>query len=89
LLRYVRRDYKSGTGNADARYANNAGAVFSFKHHIVWCPKYPPSGMTHHVENRLAVVHEAAALRGMKVHGLAVMAHHVHLLIETDCGPQL
>ena len=24
----------------DERYAKNAGAVFSLKYHVVWCPKY-------------------------------------------------
>src|SRR3974377_303574 len=27
-------------GGMDQRYAKNAGAVFSLKYHIVWCPKY-------------------------------------------------
>jgi putative transposase len=29
---------------ADSRYAKNAGAVFSLKDHIVWCPKYRRAG---------------------------------------------
>jgi hypothetical protein len=30
-------------GMSEHRHAKNAGAVFFLKHHIVWCPKYPPS----------------------------------------------
>ena len=35
------------------RYAKNAGAVFSLKHHIVWCPKYRRSVLTPPVDARL------------------------------------
>jgi putative transposase len=72
-------------GDADARYAKNAGAVFSLKYHVVWCPKYRRPVLTDRVEKRLAeLVHEAAALRDMKIHALEVMADRVHLFIETD-----
>jgi putative transposase len=72
-------------GDADARYAKNAGAVFSLKYHVVWCPKYRRPVLTDRVEKRLAeLVREAAALRDMKIHALEVMADRVHLFIETD-----
>ena len=35
------------------RYAKNAAAVFSLKHHMVWCPKYPRSVLTHPIDARL------------------------------------
>lgn len=69
----------------DARYAKNAGAVFSLKYHVVWCPKYRRPVLTGVVEKRLAeLIREAAALRDMVVHALEVMPDHVHLFIETD-----
>jgi len=70
---------------ASARYAKNAGAVFSLKFHVVWCPKYRRQVLTGAVEARLAgLIREAAALREMTVHALEVMPDHVHLFIETD-----
>jgi putative transposase len=69
----------------DARYAKNAGAVFSLKYHVVWCPKYRRKVLTDRVETRLGeLIREAAALRDMKIHALEVMPDHVHLFIETD-----
>jgi putative transposase len=71
--------------SADARYVKNAGAVFSLKYHVVFCPKYRRPVLTGAVEPRLIeLIREAAALRCMTVHALEVMPDHVHLFIETD-----
>ena len=68
-----------------ARYAKNAGAVFSLKYRCVWCPKYRLPVLTGAVERRLAkLIREAADLRDMTVHALEIMPDHVHLFIETD-----
>lgn len=68
-----------------ARYAKNAGAVFSLKYHVVWCPKYRRPVLVDAVADRLkALILEAASLREMPVHALEVMPDHVHLFIETD-----
>lgn len=68
-----------------ARYAKNAGAVFSLKYHVVWCPKYRRPVLVDAVADRLkALILESAALREMPVHALDVMPDHVHLFIETD-----
>jgi putative transposase len=70
---------------ADARYAKNAGAVFSLKYHVVWCPKYRRPVLTGAVERRLGeLIRDAATRRDMKVHALEVMPDHIHLFIETD-----
>jgi putative transposase len=67
------------------RYAKNAGAVFSLKHHIVWCPKYRRSVLTHPIDARLkALFAEIAAEHGMRLHAVEVMPDHVHLFVETD-----
>ena len=70
---------------ADARYAKNAGAVFSLKYHLVWCPKYRRPVLTPPVDDRLkALIREVAELREMRLHALEVTPDHVHLFIETD-----
>ena len=71
--------------NAGARYAKNAGAVFSLKYHVVWCPKYRRSVLSNPVDARLKeLILEVAARREMTVHALEVMPDHVHLFVETD-----
>ena len=37
----------------DSRYAQNAGAVFALKYHIVWCPKYRRPVLVDAVAGRL------------------------------------
>ena len=67
------------------RYAKNTGAVFSLKHHIVWCPKYPRSVPTHPIDARLkALFAEIAAEHGMRLHAVEVMPDHVHLFVGSD-----
>jgi len=38
------------------RYAKNAGAVFSLKYHLVWCPKCRRKVLTAPVDERLKVL---------------------------------
>jgi putative transposase len=69
---------------ADARYANNAAAVFSLKYPVAWCRNCRRPVLTDRVERgRAKLVHEAAS-RDMKVHALEGLPDHVHLFIETD-----
>ncbi len=68
-----------------ARYARNAGAVYSLKFHAVWCPKYRLPVLTSPVDARLkALLHEIAGNLDMTVHALEVMPDHVHLFVESD-----
>ncbi|HEX2200735.1 MAG TPA: IS200/IS605 family transposase [Gammaproteobacteria bacterium] len=68
-----------------SRYAKNAGAVFSLKLHIVWCPKYRRRVLTDQVDRRLeTLLREKARELEMTVHALEVMPDHVHLFIEFD-----
>jgi REP-associated tyrosine transposase len=72
-------------GVAEGRYAENAGAVFSLKYHVVWCPKYRRSVLTGKIAERLAVmIGEIAGEIGASVQALEVMPDHVHLFIESD-----
>src|SRR5580704_16680667 len=67
------------------RYAKNAGAVFSLKYHIVWCPKYRRPVLTAKIEGRLRqLLSEKAAEFDMTIHALEVMPDHVHLFVESD-----
>jgi putative transposase len=69
----------------EGRYAKNAGAVFSLKYHIVWCPKYRRPVLTSEVESRLRqLLAEKAAELDMTIHALEVMPDHVHLFVEAD-----
>jgi putative transposase len=71
--------------DAGARYAKNAGAVFSLKYHAVWCPKYRRPVLTNPVGVRLReLISEVAQRREMTVHALEIMPDHVHLFVETD-----
>jgi putative transposase len=68
-----------------ARYAKNAGAVFSLKVYLVWCPKYRRPVLTGAIAQRLeALLREKATELEMTVHALEIMPDHVHLFIEFD-----
>jgi putative transposase len=69
----------------DERYAKNAGAVFSLKYHVVWCPKYRRPVLVGDVDRRLRELFaEKATELGMKIHALEIMPDHVHLFVESD-----
>lgn len=73
---------------APTRYASNAGAVFSLKYHLVWCPKYRRKVLTAPVDERLkAVLGKVAERHGITIHTMEVMPDHVHLFVEA--GPTL
>ena len=67
------------------RYAKNAGAVFTLKFHLVWCPKYRRPVLVGPVENRLrALLREIAEQLEATIHALEIMPDHVHLFLESD-----
>jgi len=69
----------------DNRYAQNAGATFSLKYHIVWCPKYRRRVLVEDIAERLRVLlAEKATELKMTIHALEVMPDHVHLFVESD-----
>jgi len=68
-----------------SRYAKNAGAVFSLKYHLVWCPKYRRPVLTGAIETRLReLLHQKATELDMTIHALEIMSDHVHLFVESD-----
>ncbi len=69
----------------EARYRHNAGATYSLKYHVVWCPKYRRAVLVDVVADRLKVLlAEKSAELGMAIQALEVMPDHVHLFIESD-----
>lgn len=69
----------------DTRYSRNAGAVFSLKYHVVWCPKYRRPVLDGAVGKRLGVLLRAKAREiEMTIHAIEVMPDHVHLFVESD-----
>ena len=67
------------------RYRRNAGAVYSLKYHIVWCPKYRRPVLTGTIaEDAAALIREKADVLNATVHALEVMPDHVHLFVESD-----
>lgn len=67
------------------RYARNAGAIFSLKYHVVWCPKYRRPVLVNAVAKRLRVLlSEKAGELEMTIYALEVMPDHVHVFLESD-----
>lgn len=70
------------------RYAKNAGAVFSLKYHVVWCPKYRRPVLAKPVDVRLkALLQQKATGLGLTIHAMEIMPDHVHLFVEA--GPTI
>ena len=68
-------------------YARNAGAVFSLKYHLVFCPKYRKSVLLEPVAERLkALLSTKADELHVTLHTLEVMPDHVHMCVESDPG---
>ena len=67
------------------RYAKNAGAVFSLKYHIVWCPKYRRPVLVNDIAERLKeILYDKAKEFDMKIDALEIMPDHVHLFLEAE-----
>lgn len=68
-----------------SRYRRNAGATFSLKYHLVWCPKYRRPVLVPPFDTRLKeIIGEVAVESGMTVRALEVMPDHVHLFVAAD-----
>lgn len=69
----------------EARYARNAGAVFSLKYHLAWCPKYRKPVLEGPVAKRLDVlIRQKAKELELTIHALEIMPDHTHLFVESD-----
>jgi len=68
-----------------SKYRKNAGAVFSLKYHIVWCPKYRRKVLSQQIASRLKeLLYQKATELDMEIHALEIMPDHVHLFVESD-----
>lgn len=69
----------------DTRYRKNAGAVYSLKYHIVFCPKYRRPVLVDDIADRLKeLLTEKAQELEAEIHAMEVMPNHVHLFVESD-----
>ena len=69
---------------ADTRYRKNAGAVYSLKYHVVFCPKYRRPVLQDDVAQRLKqLLFQKADELKIEIHSLEIMPDHVHLFIES------
>lgn len=67
------------------RYRKNAGAVFTLKYHLVWCPKYRKKILGGELKNRLEkLLYEKVDELGGQIHALEIMPDHVHMFFEAD-----
>jgi REP-associated tyrosine transposase len=69
----------------DTRYRKYAGAVFTLKYHLVWCPKYRKPILAGQVAERLKeLLYEKAFELNATIHALEIMPDHVHMFVESD-----
>jgi putative transposase len=69
----------------ETRYRRNAGAVFTLKYHIVWCPKYRRKVLVEPIASRLhQLLYQKAAELEVTILALEIMPDHVHLFVESD-----
>ena len=67
------------------RYRKNAGAVFSLKYHLVFCPKYRKGILGGELKTRLEqLIREKAEQLEITILALEIMPDHVHIFLETD-----
>ena len=59
--------------------------MLSFKHHIVWCPKYQRAVLTCSYDARLRqIVAVTAGEFGWTLHAIKIMPDHAHPFFESD-----
>ena len=69
----------------DTRYRISAGATYSLKYHLVWCPKYRLKVLVGQVEKRLRqLLYQKAEELEAEIHALEIMSDHVHIFVESD-----
>lgn len=66
-------------------YKNNHNVVYSFKYHVVWCPKYRRKVLVNGVDIRLKeLIQEICTELRVDVIEMEIMPDHVHLLLEVE-----
>ena len=66
-------------------YKSNNNIVYSYKYHIVWCPKYRRKVLVGEVETRLKeLVIEIANELSVEIIEMETDRDHIHILCEVD-----
>ena len=66
-------------------YKSNNNVVYSYKYHVVWCPKYRRKVLVDGVDARLKeLIDEICHELRIDVIEMEIMPDHVHLLIEVE-----
>ena len=66
-------------------YKSNNNVVYSFKYHVVWCPKYRRKVLVGSIETRLKeLIQETCSTINVEIIEMELMPDHVHLLMEVD-----
>lgn len=69
----------------ETRYRRNAGAVYSLKYHLVWCPKYRRSVLTEPIAVRLKeLLQQKAKELEIEIEAFEIMPDHVHIFVSVD-----
>ena len=64
-------------------YKSNNNVVYSYKYHVVWCPKYRRPVLVSGVDVRLKEIIQDVCTESLaELIELEVMPEHVHLLVE-------
>ena len=67
------------------KYKSNNNVVYSYKYHVVFCPKYRRSVFVNGVDVRLKeLIQETCKQRNIEIIEMEIMPDHVHLLMEVD-----
>lgn len=70
---------------AAERYRKNAGAVFTLKYHLVFCPKYRKSILGGDLAKRLKeVLFIKAKELEILIEAIEIMPDHVHMFVNAD-----
>ena len=66
-------------------YKSNHNIMYSYKYHVVWCPKYRRPVLVNGIDHRLKelIINTCNRLR-IDVIEMEIMPDHVHLLMEVD-----
>lgn len=66
-------------------YKSNHNIMYSYKYHVVWCPKYRRPVLVNGIDHRLKelIINTCNHLR-IDVIEMEIMPDHVHLLMEVD-----
>ena len=67
----------------NVKYKSNNNIVYSYKYHVVWCPKYRRKVLTNGVDVRLKeLLLEYATNLSVDILEMEIMPDHVHILME-------